>query len=142
MAAEQRDAVDFDRCSSCGGVWIERYGLALIMDRAGREHERDWTGRRAEIDRGRETGVCCSVCGEKLIARWTRGVELDVCRGCGGLFLDPSELETLRADARREARRDRLQNVVGATGDLASGLPATSAWDLLLGAIRGLLGGV
>ena len=79
---------------------------------------------------------------DKLIARQTRGVELDVCRGCGGLFLDPSELETLRADARREALSERLENAVGLGDELVSGLPEDTAWDLLVVAIRGLLGRV
>ena len=139
MGAEQRDSVEFERCTSCGGVWIERYGLSLIMGRAGQEHELDWTRRPAEIDKGRPTGIRCNVCEEELIARRTRGVELDVCRGCGGLFLDPTELETLRADARREARIDRLENVMGAGEELAGELAVNTAWDVLLGAIRGLL---
>ena len=139
MGAERRDSVEFERCTSCGGVWIERYGLTLIMGRAGREHELDWSRRPAELDEGRETGIRCSLCEDKLIARQARGVELDVCRGCGGLFLDPSELETLRADARREARMERLQNVAEASGELASDLPADTAWNLLASAIRGLL---
>jgi hypothetical protein len=37
----------------------------------------------------------CGKCGAALQARNFRGVEIDVCTGCGAVLLDPGELEQL-----------------------------------------------
>lgn len=37
----------------------------------------------------------CGKCGGELSPRPFRGVEIDVCTGCGAVLLDPGELETL-----------------------------------------------
>lgn len=37
----------------------------------------------------------CGKCGTKMNAKVFKGVEIDVCPGCGAVLLDPGELETL-----------------------------------------------
>jgi hypothetical protein len=37
----------------------------------------------------------CGKCGDALQSRAFRGVEIDVCAGCGAVLLDPGELEQL-----------------------------------------------
>jgi hypothetical protein len=37
----------------------------------------------------------CGKCGGAMSPRPFRGVEIDVCGGCGAVLLDPGELETL-----------------------------------------------
>ena len=37
----------------------------------------------------------CGKCGGTLVSRAFRGVEIDVCGGCGAVLLDPGELEQL-----------------------------------------------
>lgn len=118
MSAERGHSAEFERCGSCQGIWVERYSLAVALGDPGKAREFDWTGLSAELDDGQETGFRCTTCDQLFIARRTMNVELDVCRGCGGIFLDHSELEALRDAARREARRDRLENVAGGSGEL------------------------
>ena len=62
-----------------------------------------------------EKAVDCPVCGDKLRAIEKYGVEVDVCPGCKGVWLDRGELEKiLAADSsgpepsdRRDDDRDR-----------------------------------
>ncbi len=37
----------------------------------------------------------CPKCGEPLKARSFQKIEIDQCTGCGGIWLDPGELETV-----------------------------------------------
>lgn len=41
----------------------------------------------------------CPRCEGQLVARLSHGVEVDVCGGCGGVWLDRGELENLMASS-------------------------------------------
>ena len=42
----------------------------------------------------------CGKCGQEMITTNFKGVEIEVCPGCGAVLLDPGELEELAGDDR------------------------------------------
>ena len=40
----------------------------------------------------------CGKCGQKMMTTVFKGVEIEVCPGCGAVLLDPGELELLAGD--------------------------------------------
>ena len=42
----------------------------------------------------------CPACDEPFVPFWRRGVELDLCPGCGGMFLEPGEPKLIGVDTR------------------------------------------
>jgi hypothetical protein len=60
----------------------------------------DQEGRAAEEERQRVLAVakgCCPKCGAPLVAIHFRGVELDKCSHCQGVWLDCGELDQVLA---------------------------------------------
>ena len=52
--------------------------------------------KRAAAERLREAHwMCCCKCGVTMETVAFRGVEIERCPGCGGVYLDKGELETL-----------------------------------------------
>ena len=62
---------------------------------------KDAEGRATEADRQRVLALAqgrCPKCGAPLVAVQFRGVEIDKCSNCGGIWLDMGELETITPD--------------------------------------------
>jgi len=114
--------VELDGCPKCGGVWFDASELgAVVTPRALKElfaSARDKPGRckgcSARLERVAECPKChapspaCPECGHApLSVGVARGVELDVCLPCGGIWLDGGELQTLagRQGTAREIQR-------------------------------------
>lgn len=51
--------------------------------------------RQQESGAGEERGGCCPKCSTRLRQATVRGVQVDECPGCGGLWLDKGELEAI-----------------------------------------------
>ena len=68
---------------------------------------------------GRKTGNACGACGEALYAIVHRGVELDVCSGCGGIWFDGGELSSFLAGGGRKSLSGGA--IAGAAGLAALG---------------------
>lgn len=113
----QRDGktlvVDF--CAGCGGLWLDKGELEA-------------EGARLPDDLPRVTAAkprTCPRCVKPLDTVKGREVELDLCPGCGGVFLDRGELTTLiertkQADAGAELERD-AKDVAADVGSFALG---------------------
>ncbi len=75
----------------------QEYFARLEYERRSREaHER--AARLAAEERGRLRELHfmrCPKCGMELAEISFRGVQVDRCTGCGGVWLDPGELETV-----------------------------------------------
>jgi hypothetical protein len=95
MTAVKLQTVEIDRCTSCGGVVldkgetddIEALGIAHVIEGgvvAGHQH--------------RTTAARCYVCDREMIALTGAGdIEYDWCDGCERLFFDRGELTSFNA---------------------------------------------
>jgi Zn-finger nucleic acid-binding protein len=70
-------------CEACAGVWLP----------AAAYHAR--VGYVPMTGPGRESGMSCPEDGGGLKVVLHRGVELDVCAACGGIWFDRGELEKI-----------------------------------------------
>ena len=69
---------------------IEAEKKAAIKKELDEENQRKAAQERLEAVHGR-----CGRCGGTFEAKLFRGVEIDICVGCGAVLLDPGELEEL-----------------------------------------------
>lgn len=84
-------------------VWEERE-KALENEYIHRHEKELITKRKAEADAKVFSEQCrnrCPKCGEPLNAVTFRGVPLDRCPGCGGVWLGPSDLRILASKDHR-----------------------------------------
>lgn len=56
----------------------------------------------------------CPKCGQKLFVEKYGEVEVDVCGGCKGLWLDANELETIIESTKRRGRFQSFLKILGA----------------------------
>lgn len=59
--------------------------------------------------------MCCPKCGRKLEETMYHKVRIDRCAGCGGVWLDPGELETLAPEAHTSWLGKLLASMTGRT---------------------------
>lgn len=76
-------------CSGCGGVWIKSARF-----RSKRDGTRSSSDLIDVLEDGSEaTDVCCPDCRDRTLrVSEYRGIDLDWCAGCGGLYFDKGEL--------------------------------------------------
>lgn len=75
------------RCGTCSGLW-----LPSGVFKAG-------VGHVTVAGRGRPAGLLCPHDAGQLTAVIHRGVEIDVCGSCGGIWFDRGELEKIVAQS-------------------------------------------
>jgi Zn-finger nucleic acid-binding protein len=89
-----------DKCSNCGGIWLDSGELESIQ--SGDKKERQELVEEAKRELVQEknrllttVGLCPKCQKEPLSILHRSGVELDGCPHCGGLFFDKGELEKI-----------------------------------------------
>lgn len=112
------EGLQLDTCPACRGIWFDGGELegvvakgalqALLDGAAGRPGQCKGCGakleRVAECPKCRLAAPACPECGNAPLSVGTvRGVAVDVCTPCGGLWLDAGELEKI-AGAEGKAR--------------------------------------
>lgn len=89
----EASGVEVDVCPTCAGVWLDKgeleklYGSWGIVD-----IERATAGDRAVPPSTPAVDLSCPACEGKLITISIKGVGLDGCIKCGGLWLDKGEI--------------------------------------------------
>ena len=53
---------------------------------------------KAESERSARRGTCPGGCEPKLVEEAFRDIQIDRCPSCGGVWLDPGELEKISSD--------------------------------------------
>jgi Zn-finger nucleic acid-binding protein len=97
-------------CATCSGMWLP----------AGAFHAH--VGHVSVIGRGRPAGLLCPRDSQPLTAVIHRGIEVDVCGTCGGIWFDNGELQKILAQSTDPASRRFLDNASGTNIlDVASG---------------------
>lgn len=111
-AVAHEAGVEIDRCSGCGGVFLDHGELAKIQNAASQGDTKQTVAPTTTIQRvyarGRERGagtdheaavaLVCPACGGEMAGRnWGFGSEVmvDTCIECRGVWLDFGELEAL-----------------------------------------------
>jgi Zn-finger nucleic acid-binding protein len=95
-------------CVSCSGLWLP----------AGAFHAS--IGHVSVIGRGRPAGISCPGDGQALTAVKHRGIEVDVCGTCGGVWFDHGELQKILAQSADPARSFLDANSGSTALDIAS----------------------
>jgi hypothetical protein len=98
-----RDSLLIDMCPDCGGIWLDAGEFERMESGSGHEVAHLLQQARKELlqDAGRLVsfaGMCPKCEGARLHPMKKRGVELDICPNCKGLFFDEKELELVLGD--------------------------------------------
>lgn len=104
--------VTVDVCEDgCGGVWFDPFELSKVDER----HEAPGDlllslapapGVTVDHARRRSCPKCADVVMMRHFSSPKQRVEVDECPGCGGFWLDPGELASIRAEYATERERD------------------------------------
>ena len=113
---------DFHECPSCKGIWISRHVLQrMLSDHALQKasslstfHKQLSDERVFEIQEDLKGNLWCPSDGERLFVLHHKGVELDLCGSCCGMWLDKGELDKVRK--RSDSEGDSLDLVDGVLG--------------------------
>ncbi len=105
--------ITVDACDGgCGGLWFDRYELMRVDESYESAGEGLLDIRRdpdLEVDLSRR--LSCPKCPRVVMARHffsaKRQVVVDECPNCGGHWLDPGELRTIRTEYASEEERER-----------------------------------
>jgi len=98
LAEFKVDGVAVDRCSACGGTWFDAHELSRLLAEDARqvaELRRGGNDARLDDKRGR-----CPRDSAELLRMYSaidRGVTLDACADCHGIWLDAGEFAKLFA---------------------------------------------
>lgn len=93
-------ALGEDVCTQCQGRTLDASATAhLLCDVLG--IARDLLG---ELARDGVRRMVCPACATRMTSTWTRGVQVELCGGCGSCFLDGGELARLAKGAVEEVR--------------------------------------
>jgi hypothetical protein len=100
MRKVAKDDVLVDKCPDCGGIWLDSGELEMMEKGAGHEKAVLMHQARKELLHDAErlvnlVGFCPKCETTKLHQVKKRGVELDVCSHCGGMYFDEGELEQM-----------------------------------------------
>lgn len=101
MAGSELCGVQVDVCQSCAGVWFDEGELGKVVAQGDSTHFQEFTA----MDRPKGTEAShlsrrCPKCGDVLTSyhyQYTSPIILDCCDDCGGIFVDPGELQEIDA---------------------------------------------
>ncbi len=95
------EGVDVRMCGECGGYWVEPMSLKAIANKRHTEWTEAVKERFLELaDRSNATEkLVCLSCAKTMVKEQFKewdDIVIDLCRGCGGIWLDPGELEKIQ----------------------------------------------
>jgi Zn-finger nucleic acid-binding protein len=117
LAVTTYQEFEVDKCSSCGGMWLDRGELEAIQDKVDHAHSAPPQERQPdqavrainEVAQLTARAGNCPKCGTKLVARdYGMGAQIviDACPNDCGVWLDVGEIEAIEkfyADSHRDA---------------------------------------
>jgi Zn-finger nucleic acid-binding protein len=108
LTAHRSEAVELDLCESCGGVWLDEGEWLAVMGVT-----RDVAPPVSLSLDPRPRCPACSTPMQPFGLEQAAHIEVDVCRDCGGTWLDAYELGQVQV-AIAAAREARLADAHGA----------------------------
>jgi Zn-finger nucleic acid-binding protein len=109
------------RCPSCAGCWLAEEGVRQAFARLPKADARRDKFRELMERDGRDSAHACGACGGVLRTVTHRGVEIDGCLACGGIWFDGDELRRFLG-ARPVSSSAVAAGVVGAAALGAAGV--------------------
>ncbi|HOX04376.1 MAG TPA: zf-TFIIB domain-containing protein [Candidatus Paceibacterota bacterium] len=106
-------SVVVDVCQGgCGGIWFDLFEMRKVDEQEEREgrtllHIVANPAIRVDARRKRPCPRCDGVYMMRRFFSRKKHVEIDECGNCGGIWLDPGELEKIRRECRPASGRDR-----------------------------------
>ncbi len=96
MKAETFEGIEIDRCPSCKGMYLDKGELkGMIAKKMG--NTADTLNFSSTSDQMDAVPGHCPRCDlDMVVVKGPGDVKVDVCRQCGGAFLDQGELATLQ----------------------------------------------
>ena len=131
MSLTNVNGIGTNICNSCEGVWLDSITLRTLLNIE--EKAPSLTQIEESFKRSSEANSqlkCKSCLDQKLYQVEVRGVELDFCSNCKGLFFDKGELKLVLPKAHKQK-----------LGSNREGYAESTALDFLFIAIGGLFGG-
>ena len=116
--------VEVDLCPACGGLWLDHQelqqlaempneklvGLQDLVRKSGTEGNPYRQAAWAEHSEAERLDLPCPACASGKLTRAVVGnINLEVCSGCAGVFLDAGELEQAIGEVRD--RREKLATI-------------------------------
>lgn len=96
MIVFELDKVELDNCASCGGIWLDKGELELLLESS--EKKDKFLSSFEAANRGRERKMICPICLKKM-QKASCGIEseilIDRCFKGDGIWLDKGELEKI-----------------------------------------------
>jgi len=102
LVIDSRGGVEVMRCGSCGGYWVQKNNLGLILEKymkhlAARSDKKKVRNRVNpwEVEKVK---LICPECGRgmrKLNYAYNSNVIVDKCETCNGVWLDEGEIEKI-----------------------------------------------
>lgn len=98
LVAQTIDGVEVDHCPGCEGTWFDASELRALLD-SGNPHVSELLEEGQDPERLNRLRARCPRDGQRLLAvldARTHRTRLDLCRECGGVWLDGGEFRRLR----------------------------------------------
>jgi Zn-finger nucleic acid-binding protein len=96
MISLELDDVEIDRCFSCGGIWLDRGELELLLEGSAAREEFISSFRiDTETDEKPRRCPICDKRMEKVRCGGEKGVLIDRCKNGDGIWLDRGELREI-----------------------------------------------
>lgn len=106
----QRSEIELDQCAVCQGVWFDKSELETYLKLGATAVDSPPMEAKLGKELDDKAGKCprCSVEMGKTPDPKGRGVKMDVCGKCGGVWLDNSEIDKLE-DKKSMFSNERLE---------------------------------
>lgn len=100
-------SIEVDACTTCDGIWLDKGELEQIQKTVERDYHDElgelpkYAGKAYALARGahEERALRCPSCDDEELVEKEHGycsqIMVDVCPGCGGVWLDAGELAAL-----------------------------------------------
>ena len=95
LDARSSDAITAAICPRCAGAWLRSEDLAIVIRRFAAEQGVDLKILSLLEGAARPTTLACPACSTMLDTLTLRGVQVERCSNCRGVFLDAGETRTL-----------------------------------------------
>lgn len=132
MIVVERNRIELDHCTNCGGVWFDSHELELLLAGFGM---RDTGAFLGDILGGRQATTSekprkCPVCSQKMRKSNVGDrpkVLIDACPRGDGIWFDGGELDELLSEVSRDSHlgADGDHRITRFLGDMFQARPAT-----------------
>ncbi len=104
---KQSQNIIIDHCDKCDGYWFDREELNKVIDKDTFEKELPFLD--CDIN---EADFKCPRCQGDMNTMMLYDIKVDLCLGCGGIWLDEGELHDVQRERRFEKNQNKLMDLL------------------------------